>query len=88
VVKDPAALVGTLRSARVPLELVLTHQLLHRVAPNVLAVQARLPDARAVAQRVALVLRHASPSLVVVPARHNFVNLFFQTSAITRVNIN
>ena len=65
-VEDVAALVGALSAGGVPLELVLPHKLLHRVAAEVLAVVAGLADAGAVANDVALVLGHTGAAEVLM----------------------
>eukprot|EP01084_Bolivina_argentea_P103268 185002_1 len=63
---DAAALVGALGLGGVPLELILAHQLLHRVSADVLAVEAALADAGLVADAVALVLGEVRGRHVVV----------------------
>jgi len=72
VVENTAALVRAFGALRVPLQAVLTHELLHCVAANVLAVQSALSHAWTIAEDVTLVLRHAGAAEVHVALRHWF----------------
>ena len=66
VAVNATSLIRALGLGRVPLQVVLAHNILHGVATNVLTIKAALTNARAIAEVVALILRQASVVRVIV----------------------